>query len=186
MRDILAWLDPEGKAFWRLRFGPLQLAALGAAAAALYSAREPLGRALFIMTWFDLVVHEAGHPVFGLLGSRWLGFAGGTLLQLLMPLLFYFSFLRQRQPKSADFCIFWFATNFLGIGPYMADARAQVLPLIGGGEHDWTYLLGSLGLLRCDARLGAAAVFVGCLCFALSGYSLYDHIRDSRARDEGL
>ncbi len=182
MHDILAWLDPDRKAFWRLRFGPLQLTVLFAAAAALYSLRNPLSRALSIMVWFDLIIHEAGHPIFGLLGNRWIGFAGGTLMQLLMPLPFYFSFLRQRQPKSADFCIFWFATNFLGIGPYMADARAQVLPLIGGGEHDWTYLLDSVGLLRFDLQLGAYAVFAGCLCFALCGYSLYDHIWNHRAR----
>ena len=186
MRDILARLDPEGEGFWRLSFGPLRLAVLFAAACALYAAREPLSRALSIMVWFDLIVHEAGHPIFGLLGSRWIGFAGGTLMQLLMPVLFYFSFLRQRQPKSADFCIFWFATNFLGIGPYMADARAQVLPLLGGGEHDWTYLLDSVGLLRFDVQLGAAAVFVGCLFFALCGCSFYGHIRNSRARDGQL
>jgi hypothetical protein len=180
MLELLAWLDPEQEAFWRLGFGPLQSAALFAIAAVLYCWREALGRGLFILGWFDIVVHEAGHPIFGLLGSRWLMVAGGTLMQLLMPLLFYFSFLRQRQPKSADFCIFWFASNFLGIGPYMADARAQVLPLVGGGEHDWTYLLDSVGLLRCDAQLGAATVFLGCLFFALSGYSLYEHLRHDR------
>jgi len=186
MRDILAWLDPEGEAFWRLRFGPLQLTVLFAAAAALHSVRAVLDRALAIMIWFDLVIHEAGHPIFGLLGNRWIAIAGGTLMQLLMPVLFYFSFLRQRQPKSADFCIFWFATNFLGIGPYMADARAQVLPLVGGGEHDWTYLLGSVGLLRFDVQLGAGTVFVGGLFFALCGYSLYDHLRGARLPRGGL
>ena len=182
MRDMLDWLDPEGEAFWRLDFGPLPLALLFAAACALYAAREPLNRALSIMVWFDLIIHEAGHPIFGLLGSRWIGFAGGTIMQLLMPLPFYFSFLRQRQPKSADFCIFWFATNFLGIGPYMADARAQVMPLLGGGEHDWTYLFGSVGLLRFDVQIGAGAVFVGCLFFALCGYSLFEHVRRPRPR----
>ena len=180
MRGPLGWLDPEGEAFWRLSFCPSRIALLAAAALALYAAREPLGRALSILNWFNLMVHEAGHPIFGLLGSRWIGFAGGTLMQLLMPTLFYFSFLRQSQPKSADACIFWFGSNFFGIGPYVADARAQVLPLLGGGEHDWTYLLGSVGLLPHDRGLGELALFAGCLCFALFGYSLFEHLRRGR------
>lgn len=37
--------------------------------------------------------------------------------------------------------------------PAAADARAQELPLVGGGEHEWAYLLGELHWLRYDQRL---------------------------------
>jgi len=37
----------------------------------------------------------------------------------------------------------------------MADARAQVLPLVGGGEHDWFNILYSWHMLYYDARLAA-------------------------------
>ena len=40
----------------------------------------------------------------------------------------------------------------------MADARAQMLPLVspfpGAPGHDWNYLLGTLGLLRQDRVIG--------------------------------
>ena len=37
----------------------------------------------------------------------------------------------------------------------MADARRQELPLVGGGDHDWTFILGSWGLLSADTTLAA-------------------------------
>ena len=50
----------------------------------------------------------------------------------------------------------------------MADARSQELPLVGGGEHDWAYLLGSLGLLRKDHELAGAVHFLGVALYMLS------------------
>ena len=35
----------------------------------------------------------------------------------------------------------------------MADARRQELPLVGGGDHDWTFILSQWGLLRWDTTL---------------------------------
>lgn len=180
MRELCAWLDPEGEAFWRAR--PTVLAWITTACGALifFSVSERLRHVLFILDWFNLVLHEAGHPVFGLLGSHWLMLAGGTAMQLLFPAVFYFAFLRQRQPRSADFCLFWFGSNFLGIGPYIADARAQALPLIGGGEHDWTALLDSAGLLTRDTSIGPAATFFGCFVMAFAAYSFYAHCRKAK------
>ncbi|CAN5302026.1 hypothetical protein BH24GEM2_BH24GEM2_19030 [soil metagenome] len=47
----------------------------------------------------------------------------------------------------------------------MADARAQRLPLVGGGEHDWAYLLGRMGLLEYDQTLANAVQLAGALLF---------------------
>jgi hypothetical protein len=47
----------------------------------------------------------------------------------------------------------WFFENFWNIARYMADARAQVLPLVGGGEHDWTEILTRWGVLQLDTTL---------------------------------
>jgi hypothetical protein len=175
LKEICRWLDPQGSAFWRLRVTVLAWITILAAALIIFSAHEKARHILFVLDWCNVVMHEAGHPVFGILGNRWLMMAGGTLMQLLMPSLFYFYFLRNSQPKSADVCLFWFGSNFLGIGPYIADARTQALDLIGGGEHDWTYLLGSLGLLARDTQIGASATFIGCFVMAFSIYSLYIH-----------
>jgi hypothetical protein len=47
------------------------------------------------------------------------------------------------------------------IAYYVADARAMALPLVGGGEHDWNYLLGELGLLQRDQAIAHAIVVTG-------------------------
>ncbi|MDQ2666781.1 MAG: zinc ribbon domain-containing protein, partial [Gemmatimonadota bacterium] len=49
------------------------------------------------------------------------------------------------------------------IAVYVADARAQELPLVGGGEHDWAYLLGQLGLLTRDHAIARGLTSVGYL-----------------------
>ncbi|MEP6732973.1 MAG: hypothetical protein ABJE10_20185 [bacterium] len=51
---------------------------------------------------------------------------------------------------------------------YAADARAQELPLVGGGEHDWAYLLGETGMLSHDQGVGRAFRAAGFLIIVLS------------------
>ena len=52
------------------------------------------------------------------------------------------------------------------VGRYMADARAQTLPLIGPGEsvqHDWHYIFAQLGWLQADVVLGSIVQGLGIL-----------------------
>lgn len=179
IQKYLDIIDPDHEGFWYLKIDPLTLAILAAAAFIVYTQHEALRHLLFILDWFNIIIHESGHPIFGMLslGNRWIMFAGGTMMQLLWPIGCYGVFLKQSNPKSADFCIFWFGSNFLGIGPYMADARAQVLPLIGGGEHDWTYLFNSVGLINYDTKIGACATYFGCFVMVFSAFTLWGHAR---------
>lgn len=98
----------------------------------------------------NLVFHEAGHPIFGLFGSETLGFLGGTLMQVLVPILVGGTFWRKRQALGTAVAAFWAGENGLNIARYMADARTQLLPLVGGGEHDWATLFGQWGCLPQD------------------------------------
>jgi len=116
----------------------------------------------------NLVVHEAGHALFGWFGPT-LGLWGGTILQLLVPLLLAASFAYKRQTAAAAFCMFVFFENFLYVATYMADARTQQLQLVstGGGdepiEHDWFLMFGQLGLLQKDTAIAAATRVLGYL-----------------------
>src|SRR3989475_12683960 len=78
----------------------------------------------------NLVAHEAGHLFF-----RWFGYTatilGGTLGELLVPLLIAGYFFWRRETAGTAFAAFWFFENFLYIGTYMADARTLALPLVG-------------------------------------------------------
>ena len=113
----------------------------------------------------NLIVHEAGHLLFSYLGYT-LMIWGGTILQLFVPLALaaYFAYLRQ--PAATAFCGFFFFENFLYISVYMADARAQALPLVTVGdsdyvEHDWNYIFSSLGVLQHDLGIAAVVGFLG-------------------------
>lgn len=120
---------------------------------------EFFGEGVKVINLINLMFHEAGHMIFLFLG-QFIGVLGGTLGQLLIPLIFMGYFIRQGEYFSASVLFWWFGQNFIGIGAYIADARTQVLPLIGG-EHDWAYLLGEMNLLHKDVYLGGLVQNIG-------------------------
>lgn len=133
-----------------------------------------------ILDSLNLVFHEAGHPLFSLFGET-IGFLGGTLMQLLVPLLVLGACWYKRQAAAIGLAGTWFFQNFLNIARYMADARAQVLPLVGGGEHDWATLFGRWGLLAQDTSIAGAMSFlgwsgmVGCASWLVWRWLVRDH-----------
>lgn len=152
-------------------------------------------------SWFDginLGFHELGHVVFRPFG-RFLHALGGTILQLVMPLVaMWFLWAKQRDWFGVAFCLAWLATNFYGIGIYVADARTKQLVLVApglgmtvdGSIHDWAYLLGELGWLRADELLGnlmrvvGTAVMVIAMAFTvLLSWWMYKQPKPLRKRD---
>ena len=115
----------------------------------------------------DLAIHESGHLVFGPFGE-FIGILGGTLMQLIVPASFLGYFLRQGDRHAASAALWWIAQNLWNISVYVSDARAQELPLVGGGEHDWAYLLARLDLLPKDRALGRTVHLLGVGLFAAS------------------
>jgi hypothetical protein len=112
----------------------------------------------------DLAIHESGHLVFGPFGEL-IGVLGGTLMQLLVPIAFTAYFAHRRDRFSAMVTLWWLAQNCWNISVYVKDARAQELPLVGGGEHDWAFLLDRFGLLDQDQMLGGMIHIAGALLF---------------------
>ena len=125
-----------------------------------------LGRGT-LLDGVDLAIHETGHLVFGPFGE-FIGFAGGTLFQLIMPLTFVGYFVRRGDQHAASVALWWVGQNCGHIAVYAADARAQELPLVGGGEHDWAYLLGRLGWLRHDQVIGHDLWFAGVALYTVA------------------
>jgi hypothetical protein len=122
------------------------------------------GRFLFIDS-ANLVVHEGGHNLFGWFGPT-LGLWGGTLLQWLVPFLLAVYFFSQRETAGFVFTLFFFFENWLYTATYMADARAQVLPLVTTGdpdfvEHDFYAIFTSLGVLNYDTKIAAVVRVLG-------------------------
>jgi hypothetical protein len=123
----------------------------------LYQEARGTGPLLMI----DLVfvpIHEGGHLLFRFFRWEFLYVAGGTLMQLAVPLMLAAYFSLQRQVQGTAFCAFFFFEQLLPISTYMADARAQQLPLLTIGEsnsviHDWHYLFNHLGVLSHDVQI---------------------------------
>lgn len=130
----------------------------------LYQAARGAG-ILLLMDAVFILIHEGGHILFRFFGE-YISAAGGTFLQLAVPLMLATYFFFQRQAQGVAFCLFFLFEQFLPIATYMADARAQELPLltIGDGDyviHDWNYLFGKLGLLQHDTQIAATVRLIG-------------------------
>jgi hypothetical protein len=112
---------------------------------------------------FDLVIHEAGHPLFGLFGWRFLAILGGTLAQLTPPVAAMVVFWRRGQPASVATMVTWLGVNLVNVGQYAADARARSLPLVNADAsgHDWGNMLGALGLVEQGEAIGATIGALG-------------------------
>ena len=139
------WSVVNGQAFAGVAFVILALA--------LFFANSDEGF-LPVIDHVNLAFHEAGHLFFGAFG-KWTGILGGTLGQLLMPLLAVFAFWRKGHTASFAIALTWFFENFINIARYVADARARELPLVGGGDHDWMNLLFHWNLLERDVEIAS-------------------------------
>lgn len=140
----------------------------------------------------NLPFHEAGHLIFRPFG-RIIHSLGGSMGQLLMPLICLAALLiKAKDPFGGSFCLWWFGENFIDIAPYLNDARALRLPLVGGnvghsspyGFHDWEFILNELGLLRYDHILATISNILGIILMLVSflwgGFVLFKQYRNLR------
>ena len=94
---------------------------------------------------------------------------GGSLLQLLVPLAVMLSFLlQQHDPFAASVGLWWLGQSLMDLAPYIHDAQAQKMLLLGGvtggdapGYHDWNNLLGRLDWLDAAPALANLADGLG-------------------------
>ena len=133
-----------------------------------------------ILGALNLGVHELGHFAFRPLG-RFMTIAGGTILELAVPLVAVWMFRRQPDFFGIAVCFGWLSTACFDVATYAGDARSMSLPLVvpgmgffpGGNEdaHDWHNMLSDLGLLNQDHTIAllfrcAAVVSMGvCLLY---------------------
>ena len=137
-----------------------------------------------LLSRVNLVFHEAGHIVFRPLGD-FMSTLGGSLLQVLVPLICTGAFLtRHLELFSASVTLWWAGQSLVDLGPYIWDARVQQLMLLGGvtgrdrpGYHDWNNILGRLGMLQYDHSLAKLAHYSGSALMVLAlvwgGYLIF-------------
>ncbi len=117
----------------------------------------------------NLIIHEAGHIVFIPFGL-FMTILGGSLLQILFPILFAIYFYRQQQYFSASLLLFWIGQNILNISVYAADAIVMQLPLLGGDNagHDWNNLLAMTDTLKYTDIIGKIIYTIGIIVILLA------------------
>lgn len=133
----------------------------------------------------DLVFHEAGHVLFAVFGE-FIGILGGSLMQVLIPAGITVYFVVHQQRYSAAVTLFWVAQSLFNVSVYVKDARAQVLPLLGGEDtlHDWNYLLGRLNLLTWDHAVGNLIYAVGLVALVTSVAGGFYYSREEEVLEE--
>jgi hypothetical protein len=118
------------------------------------------------MHLINLPFHEAGHLLFSPFGPFMMSL-GGSLTQVLVPLVCAGSFISREDRFGACVGVWWAGQSLIDVAPYIADARALQLVLLGGFTgaevegHDWETILSSLGLLAYDRTLAYGAHGVG-------------------------
>jgi hypothetical protein len=146
------------------------------------------------MHMVNLPFHEAGHVFFSPFG-RFMQVFGGTLGQWLVPFIILCAFVVKGNPFGAVVGLWWLGESFMDIAPYMDDARAGQLMLLGGvtgseveDYHDWEVLLTKLGWLQYDHLIARISFGVGLafmvLSFVWGGYIIYRQFRSSQSKSE--
>jgi hypothetical protein len=112
----------------------------------------------------NLVIHEAGHIFFMPFGE-FLMIAGGSLLQVILPLVFAGYFYYHRKFYSCALVLLWVGESLLNVSVYAGDSVLMQLPLLGGNDsiHDWNYMLDRLGLLDHTQTIARAIRLSGSL-----------------------
>jgi hypothetical protein len=113
-------------------------------------------------------IHEFGHILFRPFGE-FMTLLGGSLFQVLLPLIFGGVFLvKNRDPFAASVMLWWAAVAVMDVAPYIYDAaKPQHILLTGrtgdNGAHDFIDTLYDMGLLHKAQPIGRGVHAFGAL-----------------------
>jgi len=183
LRELLFHVEPEVNIFYFSGRVILYLVLLIYGFKFIFTSMEKSFTVMPFMHLVNLPFHEAGHIIFMPFG-RFMMFLGGTLAQLLMPIICMSALLMtSRNTFGASASLWWLGQNFMDIAPYINDSRALKLILIGGVTgrevegHDWENILGILGWKQYDHVIANISYTIGIILMIISfiwgGYMLY-------------
>lgn len=130
------------------------------------AARDPM---MMYLHNINLIIHEAGHPIFGIFGE-FLGLLGGSLMQVLVPGVIAGYFFLTRQRFALAIALWWTGQSILDVSFYIKDAQERAIPLLGGEAvmHDWHFLLLKLRLLPYDDEIAGIVFCLGILLYLVA------------------
>lgn len=141
------FLDPyrKGPIFWKYGWKGILFIILGTWGMYEYLSGPHKSPLTGMLSLFTLGIHEAGHPLFRILffGNFKMTILGGTLMELGIPTLVFFTFLRRGKEIQADVCLLLLAIACYSVGFYAGYTFETSVMLINGGPNsvpDWDYI----------------------------------------------
>ena len=139
----------------------------------------------------DLPIHETGHLIFRIFGE-FVGIAGGSIFQVLLPAVFVGYFIWKGQYYSASIVLFWVSQSILNVWVYASDAVVMRLVLTSGftgsegSFHDWNYMLTRTGLIGSTKIIAGIIRAIATLVIITAGLSSIYHSLYPTVSDEEL
>jgi len=121
----------------------------------------------------DTAIHEWWHMLFILLWNQFITVAWWTFLQLLVPVLILFSFVKQKDYFWVSVVFAWLGINLFSVSQYIWDAIAWKLPLLQffwdwyNYIHDWSYMLNKTGLIYKTELISTIVYILAIMFFIL-------------------
>ena len=118
------------------------------------------GQSVFLLSYVDLGFHELGHLVFSWVPGLFPALAG-SIVQVAVPVGLALYFVVRKESYGTGLMLAWAATSAAHVSIYAADAPFQAMTLLGGGTHDWAWVLGSVGHIEWAAPLASGIRWSG-------------------------
>lgn len=128
----------------------------------------PVNIVHLMLNSFLLIVHEAGHTFFSILGWRTLTILGGSVLECLLPALILVYFWMNNRRTGMQLSLYLLGFSLLRISYYIADAPRRQLPLLGNlpkEAHDWHNLLVQWHALEFNMHIATAVLIMAVICY---------------------
>jgi hypothetical protein len=124
-------------------------------------------------------VHEASHMIVSFLPSIMVAMAG-SIGEISFTVLILIATLKAKSYFTSIFASLWVMLAFNSVGRYIADARTELLPLMGPSDnvqHDWHFILNQFGWLNLDTIIGntvrGVGNFIGAVALLMGLWLMY-------------
>ena len=133
-----------------------------------------------VLYLFTIGIHEAGHPIFRMvfMHNFFMTIIGGTVMELGVPLLAFFSFLHRKHEIQADVCILLLAIACYSVGHYAGCSLDPFISLLNGGPEtlpDWDYMHKWFGTEGYEWYIRHGFYWLSAFLTALGTYLLIAH-----------
>ncbi|HEY9166733.1 MAG TPA: hypothetical protein VIS48_11285 [Candidatus Kryptonia bacterium] len=125
-----------------------------------FQGRFHLPFVLWVIDTVDLFIHEGGHFFFGFMG-RMIYFMGGSLMQIVLPSLAVWVFLKSGY-RTLIATLYWLGQNLVNVSVYIGDAPYKRLPLISDSAiHDWNWIFNQAGMMNEAGTISGIVLVLG-------------------------